>query len=543
MVSFVHAPAVTRSALRQGTSASRAVTAPSPLFRLLRSTGNRATGQAIQAKLLVNRPGDAFEEEADRVADHVMRMPESQVQRACACGGTCDDCREDDAAQIRRTPAAPVSVAGDWGGTDAPASVARVLRSPGESLDPATRAFMQPRLGVDLGAVRIHRDPWAAESAREVQALAYTVGPNVVFAGGLYAPGTSAGRRLLAHELVHTIQQGATRASSPDSDVSVTHRADEPMIARVSAAMCSSDCTASDGSGGPTGHYLLTINADREGPFLLMPLTSKVGHSWIKLTDTTGEYWTYGFWPKTGFDAAHPSADVDGCVHHPDVAHTPSSSRTFRLTAAQFANAKARAQAVCATPPQYNLFGLQCTEFVRQILEAAGRAPALGFGLIWESPNALQAWIRGHSLMLGAAVPAAASGSGTSGFGATAAELTYRHQFYSLLGNKVRFSLLARGELGKYEQSVSTGVGVDLTTNRVFLPRIYVFGGGIAGGLPSSLSGTSSKLGAGVTGGAGLAYDIDQLVTVGIEYNLVKDIVSNDPEVHRLMLSASIPLF
>ncbi len=124
-----------------------------------------------------------------------------------------------------------------------------------------------------------------------------------------------------------------------------------------------------------------------------------------------------------------------------------------------------------------------------------------------------------------------------------AAEPTYRYQFYSLLGDRLRLSLMARGELGKYEQSVSTGLGVDLTTNRVFLPRIYLFGGGIAGGLPSGVPGTQSKGGAGVTAGAGAAFDIDQLVTVGVEYNLVKDIVSNDPEVHRLMISAKIPLF
>jgi hypothetical protein len=102
---------------------------------------------------------------------------------------------------------------------------------------------------------------------------------------------------------------------------------------------------------------------------------------------------------------------------------------------------------------------------------------------------------------------------------------------------------MARGELGTHEQTVATGVGVDLTTNRVFLPRVYVFGGGIAGGLPSSGSGAPSRLGAGVTAGAGLAFDIDQIVTVGVEYNLVKDLVNRDPDLHRLMLSARIPLF
>jgi hypothetical protein len=500
--------------------------APRGLLSLQRLAGNRAFG--LQAKLTISQPGDPYELEADRVADQVMRMPEPTVQRSCECGGTCDECKEEEESHVHRAPDPGVSAAA-VAGAAVPDSVAGVLRAPGEPLDGLTRNYLQPRLGADLSTVRVHRDQGAAASARDVQALAYTVGNHVVFGSGQYAPGTTAGRRLIAHELVHTLQQGATAP---------------PMIARVSAAMCSSDCAGADGGGGPSGQYLLTVHADREGPFLLMPLTSKVGHSWVQLTDDTGSVWTYGFWPKTGFDPAHPASDVDGCVHHPDTAHRPSASRTFTLTAAQFAAAKARAAAICAAPPKYNLFGLQCTEFVRQMLEAAGQAPALGFGLIWESPNALNTWIRGHSLMLGASVPAAASGSGATGFGATTAELSYRYQFYSLLGEKVRLSLLARGELGKYQQSVSTGLGVDLTTNRVFLPRIYLFGGGIAGGLPSALPGaTGSKAGAGVTTGGGLAFDIDQLATVGIEYNLVKDIVSNDPEVHRLMITAKIPLF
>jgi peptidoglycan/xylan/chitin deacetylase (PgdA/CDA1 family) len=95
----------------------------------------------------------------------------------------------------------------------APAVVQEVLRSPGAPLDPRDRAALEPRFGHDFSRVRVHADARAAGSARAVQARAYTVGQDVVFGEGQYAPGTAAGRRLLAHELAHSVQQGAGGAS------------------------------------------------------------------------------------------------------------------------------------------------------------------------------------------------------------------------------------------------------------------------------------------------------------------------------------------
>jgi hypothetical protein len=93
-----------------------------------------------------------------------------------------------------------------------PPAVAEVLRSPGRPLDAAARRFMESRFGRDFSRVRVHTDAKAAASARAVDALAYTVGTNVVFDAGRYAPGTPAGRKLLAHELAHVVQQeGAGR--------------------------------------------------------------------------------------------------------------------------------------------------------------------------------------------------------------------------------------------------------------------------------------------------------------------------------------------
>jgi len=88
-----------------------------------------------------------------------------------------------------------------------PSIVHDVLNSPGEPLDTGMRSFMEPLFGFDFGRVRIHTDARAAESARAVNALAYTVERDVVFGTGQYEPGTSAGQKLLAHELTHVTQQ------------------------------------------------------------------------------------------------------------------------------------------------------------------------------------------------------------------------------------------------------------------------------------------------------------------------------------------------
>ena len=102
-----------------------------------------------------------------------------------------------------------------------------VLRSPGQPLDAETRAFMEPRFGHDFSRVRVHADSKAAESARLVGAQAYTVGQDVVFGTGHYAPGTIAGRGLLAHELVHVVQQGQVSGGDPGSEAALETEASE----------------------------------------------------------------------------------------------------------------------------------------------------------------------------------------------------------------------------------------------------------------------------------------------------------------------------
>jgi hypothetical protein len=108
--------------------------------------------------------------------------------------------------------------AGDAAVDTAPPVVHETLESAGQPLDTTTRAFMERRFGLDFSQVRIHTDARAAESARAVNALAYTVGRDVVFDTSQYAPGTDAGKRLLAHELAHVAQQEPGRLSRMSDD-------------------------------------------------------------------------------------------------------------------------------------------------------------------------------------------------------------------------------------------------------------------------------------------------------------------------------------
>ena len=92
-----------------------------------------------------------------------------------------------------------------------------------QPLDAATRAYLEPRFGRDLSRIRVHTDARAADSARSVQAKAYTVGQDLVFGQGKYAPATPAGRELLAHELTHAVQQRDGLGASPSDDRDSVH--------------------------------------------------------------------------------------------------------------------------------------------------------------------------------------------------------------------------------------------------------------------------------------------------------------------------------
>jgi hypothetical protein len=148
------------------------------------------------------------------------------LQRKCACGnspgvaGACTDCER---KSLRRSRSA-ASPSREGAHAAVEPLIEEVLGSSGQPLDASTRSLMESRLGHDFGHVRVHTDARAAQSARAVGALAYTVGQQLVFDGGQYRPSTQAGQRLLAHELTHVVQQGSgsrfqgkLEIGSPDS--------------------------------------------------------------------------------------------------------------------------------------------------------------------------------------------------------------------------------------------------------------------------------------------------------------------------------------
>ena len=140
-------------------------------------------------------------------------MTRLALQRRCACGGTPGPDGECSACKAKRLALQRLAVR-DSAPSVAPSLVGATLRSPGRPLDAGARRFMEGRFRHDFGRVRVHTDSRAAESARAVGAHAYTVGRHVVFGAGRYAPDTVPGRRLLAHELTHVLQQGASSESS-----------------------------------------------------------------------------------------------------------------------------------------------------------------------------------------------------------------------------------------------------------------------------------------------------------------------------------------
>jgi len=162
---------------------------------------------------------------------------------SCACGGVCPRCQshhgasevaaEQLAAGIERPPRQALPAGGRLPALSGAASAG------GKPLDAATRQFMEPRLGHDLGQVRLHDDGVASASATALNASAYTVGSDIVFQQGLLAPQTAAGRRLLAHELAHVVQQHqagrhwlARRVADPVADT----RLQQVLLADLQAA-------------------------------------------------------------------------------------------------------------------------------------------------------------------------------------------------------------------------------------------------------------------------------------------------------------------
>ncbi len=173
----------------------------------------------IRAKLTIGQAGDLYEQEADRIAERVIRLPEAgatkiravssedrgiQTRRKCAACG--DDERQMQTKRMER----PQTVH-----NEAPRLVHEALLSSGQPLDATTRTYMEPRFGHDFSHVRIHTDDRAAAAASSVGALAFAVGRDIVFGSGHFAPNSEGGRRLLSHELAHVVQVESRSETNP----------------------------------------------------------------------------------------------------------------------------------------------------------------------------------------------------------------------------------------------------------------------------------------------------------------------------------------
>ena len=258
-----------------------------PILQLQKTVGNRALehllrSRPIQAKLAISQPGDIFEQEADRIADHVMRMPDPTIQRTCsACessGSTCSACKSEKAALVQRK-----TEQGSNGSGPVPDDFVRDL-GPGEPLATATRVFFERRFGRDFRDVRVHAGSRAADMAREVHASAFTAGPNIVFGSDQYRPESRDGQRLLAHELTHVVQQRS--GSAPAERV---QRQPSPRPAPDEILIAGETIEVTDKAPGPPD--------DRQGP----PVPDQ---KWVFKNNKA-------YWLQYNLDSVKPLRDFD----------------------------------------------------------------------------------------------------------------------------------------------------------------------------------------------------------------------------------------
>jgi Domain of unknown function (DUF4157) len=188
-----------------------------PLAR--RTTSKPEAVKSIQAKLPLRDVDDPLETEAARMAEHVLRQPGNDGMAGAG---------QHRAAGSLFTRSTHSLCAFRAGSRDSSTELAGT----GRPLESSLREFFEPRFGFDFSRVRIFSNREAAESAHSLGALAYTAGANIAFAEGKYQPGTNEGRRLLAHELTHVVQQEGRTPAIDGRGVKVAAGRATPAIQR-----------------------------------------------------------------------------------------------------------------------------------------------------------------------------------------------------------------------------------------------------------------------------------------------------------------------
>ncbi len=167
--------------------------------------------------MTVNKPGDPYEQEADQVADAVMQIPESSQPTKSDSNRNISRTTP----AVRRLPSiSRLQASGAATSDAAPYTEARIsrMRDKGQPLTRNERDFFETRMGYDFSGVRVHTDANAVQASRELNARAFTFGKNIAFDDGEYQPGEESGRRLLAHELTHVIQQNDGKVQRAEGD-------------------------------------------------------------------------------------------------------------------------------------------------------------------------------------------------------------------------------------------------------------------------------------------------------------------------------------
>jgi hypothetical protein len=261
---------------------------PTARGRLAPGTGPVGAFPAWQASLRLAAPDDALENEADRIAARIMQPPTSALAQTgspgpahpgCRCGGTCPRCREAHArggtVQARQVTVDPHSP------QTTPAIVGEVARLDGRPLEPALQQEMEARLGHDFSRVRIHTGESADRATLSIGARAYTAGADIVFGRGEYDPMRTDGRRLLSHELVHVVQQGAAPSLAIRADSATRPETAGPAVGS-SNGFAPWNATASPGHGtgsaSPMIHSRIASRAIQRATFKVGKLTINVDY-------------------------------------------------------------------------------------------------------------------------------------------------------------------------------------------------------------------------------------------------------------------------
>lgn len=290
----------------------------------------------LQTKLMVNAPGDIYEQEAERISDQIASAPAAtaliaappRIQRAAGQPAT----------QVEATPP----------------SIDRALAGSGKPLEPALQAEMEQRLGHDFSRVRIHTGTAAEQSAQDVHAYAYTVGHDIVFGAGRFRSDTREGRRLIAHELTHVVQQAGSltmlqRAETdtvPGCAALIDSEAD--VDAKVNASLAAARATAGTPPAGrlvaqgveddlgrnvQTGRTAIEVWASTlPGTKASLPAQSATKYAGV----------TYRLWSNPMFPILNPTMKVKGlCIGSDKLGHFFQQGADYRRTEAASGTAAA----------------------------------------------------------------------------------------------------------------------------------------------------------------------------------------------------------